>query len=726
MTGYVEEFRAAIQSAGLIPPDTIEPDGKLRRFASNGKCSDDAGWYVLHDDGIPAGIFGDWRNGLSQTWRADIGRKLTPAEDAAHRAKVETMRREREAETARQRAEAASKAVAIWKAASPASADHPYLLRKRVPPVTTLRELDAVAAATILGYAPKSKGEPLSGRLLVAPVKVGDALSTCELIDEAGRKSAVYGGAKGGGYWSAQPLPNGDGAGLVIMIGEGVATVLSGHEASGNPAIAALSSSNLQEVAKVMRELYPAATLVILADLVKATGEPDGHAIDAALSVGGKLAIPDFGAGRIEGAKDFNDLHQTRGLEAVRHAIANASAPAVPECQPRARSAPAGDPEGHIAYRCVSDIQAKPIRWLWQGRIARGKVSMLAGNPGLGKSQVTVSMAAVVSTGGTWPVDRTPCERGRVIFLSAEDDPADTIRPRLEASGADLSRVFILDAVVEGYRSDGGKVVRAFNLAKDMERLGALLAEIGDVALIVIDPITAYLGEADSHKNAEIRALLSPLSDLASKHGTAMVCVSHLNKSGGGEALLRVTGSMAFVAAARAAFIVAKDKENETRRLFLPLKNNIGNDQTGLAFAVQPAQVTSPAGLIETSRVLWELEAVTVTADEVMTQQGDPEERSATDEAGDWLRDLLAAGSMKASEVQKEARQAGISDKALRRARERMGIKPHKSGFSGGWWWGINGREDAQDAQDAQSQTLGTFVDKGHLRGDAESVELEI
>jgi hypothetical protein len=386
--------------------------------------------------------------------------------------------------------------------------------------------------------------------------------------------------------------------------------------------------------------------------------------------------------------------------EARRGRQADAGAPAMADGQPDAGNALVGESESHIAYRRVSEIQAKPIRWLWQGRIARGKVSMLAGNPGLGKSQVTVSMAAVVSTGGTWPVDLTPCERGHVIFLSAEDDPADTIRPRLEAAGADLSRVFILDAVVESYLSDGGKVVRAFNLAKDMARLGEMLAEIGNVALIVIDPITAYLGEADSHKNAEIRALLSPLSDLASRHGTAVVCVSHLNKSGGGEALMRVTGSMAFVAAARAAFIVAKDQENEARRLFLPLKNNIGNDQTGLAFAVQSAQVKSAAGLIETSRVMWEAEAVTVTADEAMIQQGDPEERSAVEDARQFLTGLLTDGSISSKQIRADAEGAGYSWRTIQRAQKALGIEAVKEGMKGQWVWrlaGPSGREDRQE-----------------------------
>ena len=120
MREAIEQFRAAIYSAGLNPPEVIEPNGRLHRFASSGKPSDDAGWYVFHDDGIPAGAFGDWRGGLSETWRADIGRKLSPQEEAAHRARVEAMRREREAEDAKRKGEAREKAAVIWQAAETA------------------------------------------------------------------------------------------------------------------------------------------------------------------------------------------------------------------------------------------------------------------------------------------------------------------------------------------------------------------------------------------------------------------------------------------------------------------------------------------------------------------------------------------------------------------------------------------------------------------------------
>ncbi|MDP1527505.1 MAG: DUF3987 domain-containing protein [Rhodocyclaceae bacterium] len=282
-------------------------------------------------------------------WRDDgMHQKPTPEELAERRRIAAERAAKEEAEIARERADTAKKASAILKAATEAKADHPYLSRKRVSPVATLREIDAGAAAAILGYAPKSGGDALAGRLLVVPVKQGDGISTLELIDESGRKAALAGrGSKVGGYWATERLPDGDGVGLTLLIGEGVATGLSASEATGHPAIAALSSGNLPAVAKAMRERYPAAALVILADLVKATGEPDPHAIEAARSVGGKLAIPDFEGDRPEAATDVNDMAAWCGPEAVARAIANATTPARGEHQPGNDDAPAGDSEGN-------------------------------------------------------------------------------------------------------------------------------------------------------------------------------------------------------------------------------------------------------------------------------------------------------------------------------------------------------------------------------------------
>jgi len=282
-------------------------------------------------------------------WRDDgMHQKPTPEELGERRRIAAERAAKEEAEITRERADTAKKAAAILKAATEAKADHPYLSRKRVSPVATLREIDAGAAAAILGYAPKSGGDQLAGRLLVVPVKQGDGISTLELIDESGRKAALAGrGSKAGGYWATERLPEGDGASLTLLIGEGVATVLSASKATGQPAIAALSAGNLPAVAKAMRERYPAAALVVLADLVKATGAPDPHAIETARSVGAKLAIPDFGTDRDPDMTDVNDMAAVCGLEAVKRAIANAALPAGGEPQPAQENPPAGDSDGN-------------------------------------------------------------------------------------------------------------------------------------------------------------------------------------------------------------------------------------------------------------------------------------------------------------------------------------------------------------------------------------------
>ena len=282
-------------------------------------------------------------------WRDDgVYQKPTPEELAERRRIAAERAAKEEAKIARGRADTAKKAAAILQTATEAQTDHPYLSRKRVSPVATLREIDAGAAAAILGYPPKSGGDLLTGRLLVVPVKQDDGLSTLELIDGDKRKAALAGhGSKVGGYWATQRLPDGDGAGLTLLIGEGVATVLSTSASTEQLGIAALSAGNLPAVAKAMRERYPAAVLVILADLVKTTGEPDPHAIEAATIVKGKLAIPDFGSDRDPAMTDFNDMAQIYGAEAVAQAIAGATVPTSNAHDPGSDDALTGDSEGN-------------------------------------------------------------------------------------------------------------------------------------------------------------------------------------------------------------------------------------------------------------------------------------------------------------------------------------------------------------------------------------------
>jgi putative DNA primase/helicase len=197
-----------------------------------------------------------------------------------------------------------------------------------------------------------------------------------------------------------------------------------------------------------------------------------------------------------------------------------------------------------------------------------------------------------------------------------------------------LRRVHVVDGVIVGYTGDGSREERTFCLQDDLHALEAKLKELGGVAAVVIDPISAYLGGTDSHKNAEVRCLLAPLSNLAARYNVAVIGVSHLSKAAGAQALMRVNGSLAFVAAARAVYLVAADPGDKVRRLFLPLKNNLGPDVDGLAFKIEGATVGSPAGILETSRVMWAPEPVLMTADEAMqAAEGTPRRTSALDEA---------------------------------------------------------------------------------------------
>lgn len=366
---------------------------------------------------------------------------------------------------------------------------------------------------------------------------------------------------------------------------------------------------------------------------------------------------------------------------------------------------------GEVLLRRVADVEAVPINWLWPGRIARGKITMIAGHPGLGKSQLSVAIAAVVTAIGRWPVDGTSCPIGNIAMLSAEDDVADTIRPRLEAAGADVDRVEVIDGVIDAFDTDGGPISRSLNLKTDIAKLDALFASRPELAVLIVDPVTAYLGATDSHVTADVRALLAPLSALAAKYSIAVILISHLNKAGvTADALMRVTGSLAFVAAARAAFIVAKDPDSSARRLFLPAKNNVAPDVGGLAFTVEP--FTLPSG-IETSRILWERDPVTITADEAMAPAIVDGDRTMTEDGADLLRDVLLAGRVLARDIKRRAADAGVSDKALRNARQRLGIVVTREGFGADCrtYWSLGDGAVVPSGSSYAHETNGAQVD---------------
>jgi putative DNA primase/helicase len=264
--------------------------------------------------------------------------------------------------------------------------------------------------------------------------------------------------------------------------------------------------------------------------------------------------------------------------------------------------------ESRLVVKCAADIKPEKIDWLWEERLPLGKCVLVAGEGGLGKSMLLAWIAATVSRGKEWPCGEVQSRHGSVVVLSAEDDAADTIIPRLIAADADCKKIQILEAV----RSEDDEGHRCFNLQLDLPELERKIAELGDTALVIIDPITSYLGKVDSHKNAELRSVLEPLGKMAARQHVTVVANTHLSKATGGNANSRVIGSVAFVNHARAAFIVTADPDDSGKRLFLPSKTNLGKPRDGLAYRIADTALPGPDGsVIWAPYVQWEAARVT-------------------------------------------------------------------------------------------------------------------
>jgi len=337
----------------------------------------------------------------------------------------------------------------------------------------------------------------------------------------------------------------------------------------------------------------------------------------------------------------------------------------------------------------AGDFPARPVEWLWPGRIPLGKVTLLAGDPGLGKSLVALDVASRVSSGACWPDPQTESPEpgvesytsgsppsildtrpssGSVLILTADDDIGDTIRPRLEAHGANLQSVFFLPALAD--------------LRHDFQRLEKALERIPDCRLIVIDPVNAYVGPSDAHFHTVVRKVLEPLARLATQKRIAVLAVTHLRKHEGA-AILRANGSLGFVAAARTVWTICRDKHDAGRNLLLPVKNNLRPLGTGLAYTIE----SHPA--LNAPLVRWHSAPITASAEEAFrplpkSRGPQAEERQA---ASRWLSETFARGPRAASEVFEEGEQRGFHVRTLRRAFHDLGGQTNYRGFLEGWWW---------------------------------------
>jgi putative DNA primase/helicase len=340
--------------------------------------------------------------------------------------------------------------------------------------------------------------------------------------------------------------------------------------------------------------------------------------------------------------------------------------------------------------KCLADVEPRQVQWLWHCRIPSGRISLLIGRPGEGKSFLTTDLAARVSTGSSWPDGSGNAPKGSVIIISGEDDPHDTIRPRLDAHHADVSRIHLLTMVRR--TDDKGKTFDTMFTLADVTALEAALQQVKDCRLVIVDPVGSFIGgRTDAHRDNEVRAVLAPVALLAEKYGCAVLIVAHRRKASGNVADDLALGSRAFTGIARACWHLSHDAEDKGRKLLLPGKNNLAPEGDGLAFRISG----------DPPSIVWERERVQLSADDALAIENEhgsgkpgpePVKQNA---AKEWLQTILRDGPMYVGDtensavgtIRAEAKDASLSWATVRRAMEELGVKSGRCPYTKKYQW---------------------------------------
>lgn len=335
------------------------------------------------------------------------------------------------------------------------------------------------------------------------------------------------------------------------------------------------------------------------------------------------------------------------------------------------------------------DIPIAPVRWLWEPVLAKGKITVIAGAGGLGKSQLTCNIAATITTGGKWPITGRNAPVGSVLMLAGEDDPQDTIAPRLEAAGAHMDKVHLL----QGMRRAGKNT--AVDLTSDLNLIATKIKEIGDVQVVIIDPLLAYAKGIDSHKFSDSAQFMESLKSLAEATGVAILCVMHLNKGASTDALTRLMGSVGFSTSARSVWLFARDgtDEQSQRRFFVPCKSNMAKTQ--IAFGCSIREVTLPNGMTAPF-IEWETSPVRASANSLLaTLETGPKRENQMNKACEIIKTELSKGEMPTEALREKCKESGVSDATFRSALESSKTEKIKRGFGkAGIWYRALTKED--------------------------------
>jgi putative DNA primase/helicase len=328
-----------------------------------------------------------------------------------------------------------------------------------------------------------------------------------------------------------------------------------------------------------------------------------------------------------------------------------------------------------------TEVIAKPVRWVWRHRIAQGKITGLAGRPKVGKGLLYSELIARVTRG---ELDGDLDGPRNVIIVTTEDEPGDTLKPRLMAAGADLSRVFF-------FQMGSTEEPVPFRIPQDAEELHRRVGE-KDAALVVVDPLIEFVdGKTDSHKSGPVRQAIASLNAIARSSGCAILAVIHLNKSASVDPLARHEASAAFTQVLRGTMLLGRDPadpdgEHGDQRVLAVTSSNLAREAPSLAYRIETRIVDGDTGeLIETARMEHIGESTADGAD--LLGALDDDERGDRDEATEFLRAELAKGSAPAKRIRSAAEGAGIGPWPLKRAKKSLRVRSRKDGIDGGWVW---------------------------------------
>lgn len=329
-----------------------------------------------------------------------------------------------------------------------------------------------------------------------------------------------------------------------------------------------------------------------------------------------------------------------------------------------------------LLYR-LDEVEVKPQDWLWPGYIPLGGMTLLYGDPSTGKTTLGCNVIARYTSGQPWPDGQPNDEPGSALVLTGEDSVSRTIKPRLQAAGADCSRVIVWDRIRTA-NSDGTADERLPDLAADLDELQAIVEGCPDLRLVLVDTLSCFLGVKDSNQQQQVRRAFLPLRDLCDRFGLALLAIGHMNKGSGGKAQYRASGSLAYIAAARSALLCAPDRDDPDCSVIAVAKSNLSQRAPSLRYRIVPWDKDPEVAAVEWSG------SSKYTADQLLEEV---KTETKTEAIVQWLRDVLREGPVLSDTIRTLADQAGFKWRTVWEAKDKAGVKARKRDFSGPWEW---------------------------------------